>query len=129
MLYYLANIHKICFPNKPWSEQDFEDILANESNFLIQNNNKAFLIVQFLEGKADIITICVLPEHRKKGIAKKLTSGFIEKYKPTKITLEVNENNLAAIKLYKSLGFKKTSTRKNYYNSDEDGILMVLDIT
>lgn len=37
--------------------------------------------------------------------------------------LEVNENNLFAIKLYTSLGFETISIRKNYYN-DKDGLIM-----
>ena len=46
---------------------------------------------------------------------------LIEKEKP--ITLEVNENNLPAISLYKKYGFKEVAKRKGYY-SGIDAILM-----
>ena len=43
------------------------------------------------------------------------------------ITLEVDENNINAIKLYEKCGFIKKAIRKNYYNNS-DGILMELII-
>ena len=39
------------------------------------------------------------------------------------IMLEVNVKNLPAISLYKKMGFKQISLRKNYYNTD-DAIIM-----
>ena len=39
------------------------------------------------------------------------------------ITLEVKEDNIAAINLYKKYGFKKVSTREKYYDGI-NGILM-----
>ena len=39
------------------------------------------------------------------------------------ISLEVNVNNLYAIKLYENFGFKKVAIRKGYYNGI-DGFLM-----
>ena len=39
------------------------------------------------------------------------------------ITLEVNKENIPAIKLYRKLGFKDVAIRKGYYNG-VDGILM-----
>ena len=43
------------------------------------------------------------------------------------ITLEVDEKNIYAIKLYEKYGFIKKAIRKNYYNNS-DGILMELII-
>ena len=40
------------------------------------------------------------------------------------ITLEVNINNISAIKLYEKNGFKVVSKRENYYNG-VDGYLML----
>ena len=38
-----------------------------------------------------------------------------KKEKIKRIILEVSKNNIAAINMYKKLGFKKVSTRKKYY--------------
>ena len=39
------------------------------------------------------------------------------------ITLEVREDNIPALKLYKELGFVEKAMRQNYYNG-KNGILM-----
>lgn len=44
------------------------------------------------------------------------------------ITLEVNEKNLYAIKLYQKYGFKQVGLRKKYYNNTDDAILMTVEI-
>ena len=40
------------------------------------------------------------------------------------ITLEVNENNLDAIKLYEKFGFEKLGIRKKYYNNTDNALIM-----
>ena len=40
------------------------------------------------------------------------------------ITLEVNENNLSAIRLYDKFSFDKLGIRKKYYNGESDAIIM-----
>ena len=56
------------------------------------------------------------------GAERKYTSDIIfimlnnEEY--SRIMLEVNENNIQAIKLYNKLGFKEISLRDRYYGED-----------
>lgn len=40
------------------------------------------------------------------------------------ITLEVNEKNLPAIKLYQKYGFKQIGLRKKYYDNVDDALLL-----
>ena len=42
------------------------------------------------------------------------------------VTLEVNEHNEIAIKLYEKYNFKKIGKRKRYYNNVDDAIIMTL---
>ena len=44
------------------------------------------------------------------------------------LSLEVNEDNLPAINLYKKFGFEQIGFRKNYYE-DKNGIVMVKYLT
>ena len=56
-----------------------------------------------------INNICVAPDNRRQGIAKKLIKNIIKNAKAKKINflfLQVKEINEGAVKLYKSLGFK-----------------------
>ena len=83
----------------------------------------AFLDYSVMYEKIEINYIFVVNEYRRKNIAYNLIKYIIDNYKFDNITLEVNINNINAIKLYKKLGFKVISIRKNYYDGI-DGYLM-----
>ena len=65
------------------------------------------------------------------GIASKILYNLIS-FANTKniklITLEVNEKNITAIKLYEKFGFKKIAIRKKYYNNTDNAIFMQKNI-
>lgn len=66
---------------------------------------------------------------RHLGIASMLLEKLIEVSKEENVnslTLEVNENNTYAIKLYEKYNFKKIGLRKNYYAQNENAIIMTL---
>ena len=46
-------------------------------------------------------------------------------FSENKFLLEVNENNIKALKLYKKIGFEQISVRKNYYGNNENAIIMM----
>ena len=79
---------------------------------------------------ADVEDLAVLPEMRRKKIAKLLVIQAIERIKRSvgKILLEVRETNAAAIALYISVGFKKISVRKKYYADGENALVMAKEI-
>ena len=54
--------------------------------------------------------------------------NFSKNQKAKSITLEVNEKNIPAIKLYEKYNFKTVGTRKKYYNNTYDAILMTLTL-
>ena len=72
--------------------------------------------------RLEINNILVDESRRREGIASKLFDYLLEK-ENLPITLEVDETNNKAINLYKKIGFKEVSIRKNYYGN-HDGILM-----
>ena len=72
--------------------------------------------------RLEINNILVAESRRREGIASKLFDYLLEK-ENLPITLEVDETNNKAINLYKKIGFKEVSIRKNYYGK-HDGILM-----
>lgn len=66
---------------------------------------------------------------RHLGIASMLLEKLIDVSKEENVnslTLEVNENNTYAIKLYEKYNFKKIGLRKNYYAQNENAIIMTL---
>ena len=76
-----------------------------------------------------ITNIVTKKNKRKLGIASNLLEKLIEFSKENKsnsLTLEVNENNIPAIKLYEKYNFKKLGVRKHYYSQNENAIIMTL---
>lgn len=85
-----------------------------------------YLNYYVIYNRIEIANFNVLEEYQNKGIGTKLLEYLIDKYKNVdNITLEVKEDNLKAIHMYKKMGFKKVSIRKGYYDG-VDGILMEL---
>ena len=78
-----------------------------------------FIHISKLYETMDIVNVVVDNEYRKQGIATKLIDYVIKLYDDVEnIMLEVNENNIAAISLYKKNGFEIINKRNNYYGSD-----------
>lgn len=78
-----------------------------------------FIHISKLYETMDIVNVVVDNEYRKQGIATKLIDYVIKLYDDVEnIMLEVNENNIAAISLYKKNRFEIINKRNNYYGSD-----------
>ena len=85
-----------------------------------------FLLYSLIYDRIEIEQFEVITKERGRGIGDKLLNYLIEKYKDSdikNITLEVKEDNIIAINLYKKYGFKKVSTREKYYDGI-NGLLM-----
>ena len=124
----LANLHKKCFPNKPWSADDFRDLKQSGCEIIMSQNG--FIVYRIVLDEAEIITIGVNPENRRQGIASAMI-GIIEKTIKNqgvkKIFLEVASNNIPAQKLYENCGFIQVGLRPKYYDGI-DAILMSKDL-
>jgi ribosomal-protein-alanine N-acetyltransferase len=77
--------------------------------------------------KGHIVSVAVLPESRRKGIAKALIETTMEgmrQYNAKQCYLEVRVTNDAAVALYKKLGFEISRTIHGYYSDGEDAYMM-----
>lgn len=82
--------------------------------------------------KGHIISLAVLPEHRKKGIAHALLSEVlrnISEYGAGECYLEVRISNKPAIDLYQDFEFKKSRMIRGYYRDGEDAYVMTKLLT
>lgn len=124
----LANLHQKCFPNKPWSADDFRDLKNSGCEIIMSENG--FIVYRIAADEAEIITIGVNPDFRRQGIAAAMV-GIIEKTLKNqgikKIFLEVASNNIPAQKLYENSGFVRVGLRPKYYDG-VDAILMSKNI-
>ena len=88
----------------------------------------AFIFVMTNQGTGHITTIGVAPEHRRRGLAKKLLAHVDEALRKREITstsLEVRVSNIIAQSLYRDLGYTIVQRLNNYYNNGEDAFLMI----
>lgn len=124
----IANLHKLCFPNKPWSASDFADLKKSGCEIIVSQNS--FAVWRNVADEAEIITIGVAPDARRNGIASAMLviiEKNIKNQGVKKIFLEVASNNIAGKKLYENNGYKVVGTRPKYYDGI-DAILMAKDL-
>lgn len=80
------------------------------------------------DGQAEIDNIAVVPEMRRRGIAKKMlekVEGDAKAFGVEEVFLEVRSKNEPAIGLYSSSGYVSDYVRKNYYKNPADDALIM----
>lgn len=86
-----------------------------------------FAGINLILDEAHIANIAVRKDKRRMKIGSTLLENLISIAKEKKaslITLEVNEENLPAINLYKKYGFEILGKRKKYYYNQFDAYIM-----
>ncbi|CAB4760442.1 unannotated protein [freshwater metagenome] len=133
---YLVSMEKILFADSPWSMGQFKEefkgvprthfftVAVDDDNQII---GYAGVMVPAPGVEADVLTVGVLPEHRKAGIGKafmaELENWAIDK-ESNAMMLEVGIDNATAINMYKQLGYQQISVRTNYYGAGLDALVM-----
>lgn len=82
--------------------------------------------------KGHVVSIAVMPQSRRKGMASALINRALEgmqNYKAKQGFLEVRVTNELGITLYKKLGFEVTRTINGYYSDGEDAYVMTKRIS
>lgn len=121
----MAYIHSQSFKNY-WKSKTFLKLIKNPSiaMWVAKINIPIGLIVSLSTvGESEIITLAVLPQYRKNGIARNLLKSSMVCMSQNgirKCHLEVATNNCNAVQLYTSEGFKIVGVRKNYYNTGQN---------
>ena len=117
--------------DKFWNEKILQDEFNNENSeyYVLVNNDDiiGFGGLWFNIDEAHIMNIAVREDLRKNGYGTVILNYLVEiakERKKTCITLEVRENNLAAIGLYEKIGFEVVGRRKKYYENKFDAIIM-----
>ncbi len=115
----------------PWSPEAFSSEMSNPFSKLYvweeEKTVKGYIVWRSILGEVHILNLAVHPDARRKGIGSSLVSFCIESEKNASyFVLEVRLSNIAAIKLYRKLGFKEVGVVKNYYSFPrEDGLIMM----
>ena len=114
----LAALHARCFSvPAPWSVSDFEGLLADPTASLFERP-EGFLLLRCVADEAEILTLAVDPDARRRGVASALIADavrFVGEHRITRVFLEVSKENDSAIALYGKQGFGEVGRRRNYY--------------
>jgi len=76
-----------------------------------------------------ILTLGVLPDWRRQGIAETLLSKCEEQLRMPQVKLTVRRSNTVAIRLYEKLGYKQVDIWSKYYQGGEDGMVLAKKMT
>ena len=111
-----------------------EELISENSKYIVAILNKTEIVgfagIKIIFDEADIMNIVTKKTYRNVGIGSSLLERLIiisKNLKLSSITLEVNEENIPAIHMYKKFGFKSLGIRKNYYK-DKNGIIMTKNL-
>lgn len=133
-LHKIENVLENEFDNF-WNYNILKSELESEnSKYIVAIEDSAvlgFAGILILPDSTEITNIVVRKDKRKNGIGKLLLDKLIlitKNMNKESISLEVNEKNEAAIKLYENAEFKKVGLRKKYYNNIDDAIIMTKKI-
>ena len=93
---------------------------------------QGFLIARCLPDEWEIENIVVDEKFRRSGVGSSLVQKLLAAARTAgvlAVILEVRESNVAAMRLYESIGFKPEGRRKNYYQQPtEDAVLYSLSV-
>lgn len=86
-----------------------------------------YVVPWFVADELQIANLAIHEDFRRQGLARQLIMHLCEAARQRHCTtahLEVRRSNLAARKLYETLGFHLTGERSDYYGPREDALLM-----
>ena len=89
-----------------------------------------YLLATMIDSEAEILSIGVTPDRQRQGVGKRLLQHFFEhgtSQNMTRVVLEVAEDNVPALGLYRDFGFVEFGRRKGYYKQVDrniDAIMM-----
>lgn len=119
----LATLHAHCIAS-PWQVTEFEILLRQPGIMaLIAERSECplgFILIRAVADEAEILTLAVVPEHRRQGVASRLLEAARSHLQAGQVArwfLEVATDNAMARALYTRHGFTVCGTRPNYYAS------------
>jgi [ribosomal protein S18]-alanine N-acetyltransferase len=118
----VCTIENMVYPF-PWSVGNFKDSLVSGYDAWvvkdpITHDVIAYAVVMWIPGEAHLLNISVALNHQRIGLGSALLQWLMldaKKKKAASVMLEVRPSNVAAVRLYKKLGFVQIGIRKGYY--------------
>ena len=130
----LAALHQACF-SPGWSDHDISGLLRTPGTAALAaligaetsdgsgsaSDPAGFILYRCAADECEIITLCVCPQNRRQGKARRLLYALedvVVACGVKTICLEVEESNSSAINLYEESGYFQIGRRQNYYRNE-----------
>jgi [ribosomal protein S18]-alanine N-acetyltransferase len=136
----MAQLHTQSF-HRPWNDGEFRSFLNEPTvfGFIARPVGRAekpagFVLVRVAADEAEILTLAVDKSQRRNGIGMALVETvlrYLHQLRASHLFLEVDEQNCAAVGLYKRLGFVQLARRPSYYDTPtgkSSALVMRLDL-
>lgn len=125
----VVHISQESFGPHSWTVEQYEENFLNNLTVYfglwLQEELIGFCHWQVLAGEAELLNIAVLPHQQGHHYGEYLLQQSMIQLNAKRYLLEVRSSNERALKLYKKIGFKPLTIRKNYYHAPvEDAIVM-----
>lgn len=125
----LAVIHAPCFEDV-WDKEAMSALLTTPGStalLAIQKRNGeslpcGFVLLRAAADELEVLTLAVLPQNRRRGVARALMQAAREHAEKTgikQIFIEYAQDNLAAHALYEGAGYAQNGVRANYYRNPD----------
>jgi ribosomal-protein-alanine N-acetyltransferase len=125
----IAALHERAFADA-WDAASFGIFLASRSCLCLLAHAPdlpapaGFVLCRMAADEADILTVAVAPEQRRRGCGRALMRALLREIAARgvrRLSLEVGAGNAAALALYTAFGFEAVGARKGYYGDREPG--------
>ncbi len=131
----MAELEKRCF-SLPWSFAQCQGALGQKAfaafGLVGRNALIAYISVYHAAGEMEIVNLAVDPRARRRGLGRRILDMILQvarKMGMQRVLLEVRQNNLAALALYRSAGFVTIGRRAGYYpDTGEDALVQEIQL-
>ena len=129
----LVGMEKSIYPESPWSSAQFREELAGvplTRRYIVAVDRSSIIGyagIALAGDVADIHTLTVVPDYRRRGIATTMLDDLEEWAREKKVSavmLEMREGNTEAQPLYEKAGYRSISRRDNYYARGIHAVIM-----
>ncbi|MEJ0046851.1 MAG: GNAT family N-acetyltransferase [Rhodospirillales bacterium] len=129
----MAAVHATAFlPDEAWGTAIFAGHLSMQGTFGFLHEAGGVVLARAAADEAEILTLAVAPEARRRGVARGLLRAAVEAARTrgaATLFLEVSAANSVARALYESEGFAPVGKRRGYYEDGTDALVLALKLS
>ena len=128
----ILSIERASFGKDAWPRRLFRELYADCGELFVAaklgGRIAGYAVACVEQGKAEIASIAVHPDYRRRGAAVALMRLLLRALKKAgirRVELMVRTENASGRQLYRALGFRRVRLVRRYYENGGDGFLMV----